>query len=232
MKRLFILLVLATNVYAQEGVFEINQLCVETGCFSGDSAGFPITINQPGSYRFTSNVNISTNGNGILINSNVSDVTIDLNGFTLQGPVSCSGNPLVCTGPTNTGNNGRLIVTIGLAENIVIKNGNIRGAVDDGIFINSAYGNLITGINASENRFDGIECNQSCRVIGNSSSRNGEDGISGNARTVIKDNVIFDNAGNGIRSGICTGNVMITNEGDNETCLVLVENNICDASAC
>ena len=36
---------------ASDGVLEINQTCaVQTGCFSGDVAGFPVTISTSGSY--------------------------------------------------------------------------------------------------------------------------------------------------------------------------------------
>ena len=35
----------ALPAFADEGVLEINQVCaVNTGCFVGDSAGFPVTI--------------------------------------------------------------------------------------------------------------------------------------------------------------------------------------------
>ena len=40
-------LVLATPALASDGVLEINQTCaVQTGCFTGDTAGFPVTIWQ------------------------------------------------------------------------------------------------------------------------------------------------------------------------------------------
>ena len=53
----FLLFALATPALAVDGVLEINQTCaVQTGCFAGDSPGFPVTITQPGSYRLTSNL--------------------------------------------------------------------------------------------------------------------------------------------------------------------------------
>ena len=52
-----LLLALAGPALAVDGVVEINQTCaVQTGCFSGDTAGYPVTITQPGSYRLTSNL--------------------------------------------------------------------------------------------------------------------------------------------------------------------------------
>jgi len=46
---MLILRALATNpALASGGVLEINQSCaVNTGCFTGDSAGFPVEIKNP-----------------------------------------------------------------------------------------------------------------------------------------------------------------------------------------
>ncbi|MDG2051443.1 MAG: hypothetical protein P8M78_14920 [Myxococcota bacterium] len=43
---------LSSPALAVDGVLEINQACaVNTGCFSGDAAGLPVTITAAGSYR-------------------------------------------------------------------------------------------------------------------------------------------------------------------------------------
>jgi len=57
-------------------------------------AGPHFTITQPGSYYLTGNVTV-TSGNGILITA-VSDVTLDLNGFTISSTLtgSTSGNAI------------------------------------------------------------------------------------------------------------------------------------------
>ena len=34
--------------HAGDGAYEINQACVDTGCFPGDAAGLPVTITTPG----------------------------------------------------------------------------------------------------------------------------------------------------------------------------------------
>ena len=52
----FLLLALAAPALAVDGVLEINQTCaVQTGCFVGDTAGYPVTIYSKtgGSYRLT-----------------------------------------------------------------------------------------------------------------------------------------------------------------------------------
>ena len=49
----------AGTSHAVDGVFEISQACVEFGCVPGDSAFFPVTISESGSYRLTSNIIVS-----------------------------------------------------------------------------------------------------------------------------------------------------------------------------
>ncbi len=59
---LTLILALATSAFATDGVLEINQTCaVQTGCFAGDTAGFPVEIDVAGSYRLTSNPKRSEN---------------------------------------------------------------------------------------------------------------------------------------------------------------------------
>ena len=54
--------------YAVDGVLEINQTCaVQTGCFSGDDPGFPVTIVTPGSYRLTGNLTVPDENTGAIV---------------------------------------------------------------------------------------------------------------------------------------------------------------------
>ena len=91
--RLFVLplltLAFALPVFAVDGVREINQACaVNTGCFPGDTAAFPVVITASGSYRLTSDLSPAA---ADAINVNAEDVTIDLNGFRLVGAGCCTG---------------------------------------------------------------------------------------------------------------------------------------------
>ncbi len=59
---LVLLLTFATPTLAVDGVLEINQTCaVHTGCLSGDTPGFPVTISgAPGiSFRLTSSLAVN-----------------------------------------------------------------------------------------------------------------------------------------------------------------------------
>src|SRR5215831_13467976 len=87
---------------AGKGPAVITQESALLGGVSGtcDAPGFPVTICKPGSYVLGSNLTVPANTDGIDIA--VPNVSIDLNGFTVKGPVTCTGvgTTLSCT---NTG---------------------------------------------------------------------------------------------------------------------------------
>jgi hypothetical protein len=122
-----LLLVLASPALASDGVLEINQTCaVQTGCFTGDTPGFPVTIAQAGSYRLTGNLTTPSNTTAIQVNSQ--SVTIELGGFLVSGPNVCTGYPTTnCT--VSFGNPG-----ISSAQAlVVVRNGSIVGMGGSGI---------------------------------------------------------------------------------------------------
>ena len=50
-------LLIPMTAFAVDGVFEINQVKAEAGGVSpGDTAGFPVHLNQEGSYRLTGDI--------------------------------------------------------------------------------------------------------------------------------------------------------------------------------
>jgi hypothetical protein len=70
---------------AVDGVILIDQNRALAGnVTAGDGAGFPVMINQPGSYRLSGNLTVPIGMNGIEINAD--NVTLDLNGFSITGP--------------------------------------------------------------------------------------------------------------------------------------------------
>ena len=121
----------------------------------------PFTISNPGSYYLTTNLTGAVSGSGITISAN--NVTLDLNGFAVQGvPFSASG-----------------IVLSGTSTNVTVRNGTISGWGTYGILFGtygylsqnlvlehltvSANGNGIAGANcvvqncqSSDNNFYGI----------------------------------------------------------------------------
>lgn len=110
-------LLVAPAAFAVDGVLEINQASVDA------AGGFPLTISQAGSYRLTSSLTVPSGENGI--EATVDDVWLDLNGFSLIGPGSCTATigvddkleSVICSGTLG----------IGLDGVAAVSNGTIRG---------------------------------------------------------------------------------------------------------
>ena len=119
-------LVLARPALAVDGVIEINQArAVAGGVTTGDTAGFPVSINASGSYRLTSDLQVPTStASGITISAD--DVTLDLNGFKILGPGTLGADGVFIDGH----------------QNVEVRNGTIRGFSRNGVFVSGAPENL------------------------------------------------------------------------------------------
>ena len=131
------LLALNPEARAAEGALEINPLCVASGCFAGDNPGFPVEIASPGHYVLTGNLDVTgesspENVTAIRVRVSGSNSTLDLNGFTIRGPVSCSGGPPVtgCSPAVGSGDG----VLVENNTSVSICNGAIIRMGDEGIF--------------------------------------------------------------------------------------------------
>lgn len=217
MKKLLIILILGLSslTHADDGVFAINDVCDTFGCFPGDLSGFPITITNSGSYQLTSNiVTTSTTVNAIEINAD--NVVLDLNGFSIIGPRTCTGSnaSLVCTnfGMTASGvsANGR--------ENIVVKNGNTMG-YDTGVrlFNASQRGNVVHHINASQNEFGIVLING--MISDSVANMNLDTGYSNGlfGSLFIRDSFAWGNKTRSAFAFTCS-NVMFSNNGSDSDC--------------
>jgi hypothetical protein len=222
---MLIMIVMPSPAYAADGVLEINQACaVNGGCFDGDTAGFPVTISQPGSYRLTGNLTLSSaDDTGILLAANDGDVTVDLNGFSIRGVTVCTGVPVTSCEPV-----AQPLVNLGIGigrslgpghANVTVKNGTIRGM--GGIAVSLGVNARVIGVRAISNA-GGIG------VLGNSVVRdctafgNGNSGINAvglpdpdNLLTIIQGNVSAGNEKWGIRvhntNALVTGNTASNN---------------------
>ncbi len=143
-----LLLALAGPALAVDGVLEINQACaVNTGCFPGDTPGFPVTISgfpPESSYRLTSSLQVpGTNTDGLFLVG--SHITIDFNGFSLSNltlvagtgnAVTASGSgPFPPTAPFATIKNGVIRqwggrgIDLGLQKGVRVENMTLEGCV-------------------------------------------------------------------------------------------------------
>lgn len=108
----------------------IAALCAAAGTTQAQTAvgggkggtSFPIVLGQPGSYKLAGNLTVPLGVNAIEVAA--SNVTIDLNGYTITGPVVCTGGywTMSCT----TGGKG-IVQTDGNAMNTTVRNGTVRG---------------------------------------------------------------------------------------------------------
>ena len=170
----------AAPALASDGVLEINQAKVIK------AGGFPYVISQNGSYRLTSNLDVTIAAdpkNTAAIEVVALDATIDLNGFSILGPAVCSGIPVTSCSNTGTG------AGVFSLNGIVVRNGTIRGMGGAGI----------VAIRGSVERV---------HVIGN-----GSDGIYG-AAIVMNCNVEMNGQSGIYTNGLVIGNSVMWNKAD------------------
>lgn len=142
----------------------------------GDTRGYPVVLSEPGTYMLADNLIVPLNKTGLAITSPY--VTVDLNGFTIQG-----------------GTKG-LHGVYGAQHGVTIKNGTIVGFKLDGI---SGQGNfwIIENMRVISNGRDGIFCLASCQVQNSISSKNGVQGIGSTGGTFIG-NTLIENGNYGL----------------------------------
>lgn len=204
---------IATAAIAGDGRFEINQACVATGCFPGDTAGFPVSTAADASYVLTSSLSVpDANTTGIMLGLRSS---LDLNGFTISGPATCTGQPVSCTGTGSgkgvIGNGGRIhggtirgMGSHGIqggndtrVESVVIE-GNGGDGIQGGL---GSYGWHVERCSINSNVGDGIDLNLggggSIVIRGNSLRWNGGYGAIG-LNMVVTENSVLGNANLGV----------------------------------
>jgi len=206
----------------------ISQSCaLGTGCFAGDAPGFPVTITTPGYYRLVSNLKTES-PNDTLIAVTANDVTLDLGGFAIGGPTTCTEYSFDCS-PTGSG----IGIEAGQVENLAIMNGTIRGMGSDGVDAGSSA--KVTGLRVIENggegmglgshsvvtdclvirnRLNGILTRAFSLVTGTSSTHNGFNGIYAAEWSLVAGCTASTNQLNGIATG-CASSVRQNNASAN-----------------
>lgn len=194
-------LTFARSADASDGVLEINQTCaVSSGCFSGDTAGFPVTIDGSAgrSYVLTSDLEVDDAGtDGIFIST--ARVSIDLNGFAMTGPTVCSGTPTTCS-PTGSGSGIRAgLFTDGTFREVAVSNGAVHGFGLYGLFLREAA--HVQNVRVTSNGATGIGVDLHSVVDGCVVEQNGDDGIKALGANVVTRTTASLNGGRGIYSG-------------------------------
>jgi hypothetical protein len=230
MASLAIFAALAVPLYAVDGVVLINQSAALAGNVTpGDAPGFPVTISVSGSYRLSGNLTVP-DANTTAIRIAADDVTVDLNGFSIIGPIVCSGGPPVTSCSPGTGAG-----IFSDKANTTVLNGTIRGMADgidlfgehsraerihaignggNGIAVeSSANSSSVVACAAGNNLRDGIFVNG--LAIGNTANGNGGRGIFINPGGAAINNIANFNKQDGIVGNLATisGNAAFENRG-------------------
>lgn len=135
-----LLALLAFGAQAQTTLDQAKALA--GGALPGDGPGFPITISQPGSYKLSGNLTVPANT--MAIDITVPGVTLDLNGFSVMGPVKCAlGGPgkTMCTAVQS--NFGTPLIQA--TDSTILRNGIVQGSTGMGIRLNG-QGHLVEGV--------------------------------------------------------------------------------------
>lgn len=180
-------------------MLEINQACaLNGGCFPGDSAGFPVTIDGSAgrSYRLTSDLDLFAVPDTTAVDLDAPYITLDLNGFEIAGPITCSGSgaSLDC----GASGNGDGISLNSNADYVSISNGTIRNMSRHGI---GASGDRLTvkNVRARNNARDGLNGGFDSIAVNCIAAENGNDGYQFGSGSVIKQSTAFGNFADGIR---------------------------------
>jgi len=176
----------------------------------GDGPGFPVTLSVPGSYKLTGNLVVPANLSGVVVTA--AGVTLDLNGFSISGPISCTiinGQTLTVTCPSGN------VSTTGVdfqATGAVLRNGNLRGfwmgvavagggAIDTvlsehnryyGVYVHPSFGGartLVTNVRSSINGGFGFMLSEAM-VQSCTAALNGYDGFVGSDLSVLDSSAI------------------------------------------
>lgn len=192
-----LLMALSVDLAVADGVLEINQACaLNGGCFAGDSAGFPVTIDGSAgvSYRLTSSLNLSSIPATSAIDIDASHITLDLNGFEIAGAITCTGTgqSLDCGTP---GSAAGIRLANG-SDGVLIRNGTIRNMDSSGI--SSSAGRLtLMQLRTVNNARNGIRSLSGTIVVDSTAIANGENGFDLGVASLVERSISQSNGNHG-----------------------------------
>ncbi len=134
----WLVFMLPLAAWAVDGVREIShQGALAGGITPGDAPGYPVTLSQPGSYRLTSDLTQPKTETAV-IEVLSEDVSIDLNGFGIQGTNVCTlstriESGLVLPDDVTCANTSGARAIAGAADRLEVRNGRITGMAGGGI---------------------------------------------------------------------------------------------------
>jgi len=196
----------AAPARAGDGVLEINQACaLQTGCFAGDDPGLPVAITAAApakSFRLTGDLVLATDTSAIAIRT--SYVRLDLGGFSVRGPVSCQGTPLVCA--PLAGSNGIAVDDPATREGVEVRNGAVVGFGGAGLRLGDR--SVVESVRAFQNRIDGVDVGAGSLVRDVLAGRNGVIGIRVGEGSRVSGSDASENGGSGISAIVGSAHVL------------------------
>jgi hypothetical protein len=168
----------AAPAAADDGVIEISQARAQAGGVTpGDTAGFPVTLSQSGSYRLTGTLTVPTANTTAIVVTSV-DVNLDLNGFAIQGPVVCTGQPVSsCAGGSGRGVDGSA------TSRTTVWNGIVKGLGSEGLLLGEL--SRVERVRVRSNGGSGITVGRLSQVSGCIAESNDGNGVESTGEQVL-----------------------------------------------
>jgi hypothetical protein len=162
-------------------------------------SSWPHVLSEPGHYKLIGNIAVPADMPGFVITA--PGVTFDLNGFSIAGPVTCTGYG-VCSQPVGGQSHGIQIQ----AEGVSVRNGTVRGF--RGIGVVGGPASRLADLTVTQNAWAGVSAMSDAggpalleRI---QSMRNGGVGVTC-LRTTLRASEVSMNGGNGIQgNSACT----------------------------
>ncbi len=197
---------------ADDGAIEINQSVALAGTIPGDAPGFPVRLVNRGSYRLTGDLVVPLAAlYGIEVVAE--GCTLDLGGFSIIGPSTCTGSGATLTCTPDSGD----LSNIGIRSlvTLTLRNGMVRGMASYGLELygggivediivvgNAAHGLLasrstVRRVIAAGNDGAGIDCS-GCALGEVIATGNGGRGIDIGIETTLQRSVARGNGFSGI----------------------------------
>lgn len=197
-----------------DGSVPINQdRALAGGVTPSDTPGFPVTLDRPGSYRLTGNLDLTGQpdaANLTAIEVEAGPVTIDLGGFVIEGPTTCDMDSLPACSPAGSG-----VGILATSLQVTVRNGTIDGMGRFGVELTLGECERLEGLRITNTQVAIVGPQQvdasGCTILGNSIDRVG-DGISCFG-CIIRDNRISNSRSFGIAAGV--GSTIVGNNVEN-----------------
>ena len=188
------LVLFAPSARAADGVIEINQACaVNTGCFPGDTPGFPVEIGTTAGgirFRLTSDLVVPDSVSGLVVA--IEDVKLDLGGFRVISQNCVTGTSTNCSSGSGLGKG----IEAASSRFLSVADGTVAGFGAEGIEAGDYA--QIENVEVRWNTQDGIRLGAFASVVGGRIEENEQNGLIVGARSKVVGTTISNNTLRGL----------------------------------